>query len=745
VAAAALWTGSTPPDGATPPPAPPSTRLPPGCAARRTVDPSGFTTVTQALPPWDPGASLAEIARNLDGVGFRLIDLLGLDHPPPGGEPDGEWVLGQLVKASLLNYEGEVARADDLLATLRSATERREGLAREWLATIAYVQGVTSLRRGEVENCLQCLGASACILPIDPAAVHTHPAGSRAAVERFTEILEAELRDGLPDDLEVRWLLNLAHMTLGEWPDRVDPRFRLPLDRFLAAEEPSVPRFDDVSRIVGLDRMNEAGGAILEDLDGDGLLDAVLSTYEASESLAVYRNRGDGTFEDMTAAAGVADQKGALNCVQTDFDNDGRPDILVVRGAWLPHPMRPSLLRNRGDGTFEDVTRAAGLAEPLNSNSASWADYDNDGLLDVFVCCERQPNRLYRNRGDGTFVDMAYRAGVAGNDTMVKGAAWLDYDNDGWQDLFVNVLAGRARLYRNERNGTFREVTREMGIDGPGFGFSCWAFDFDNDGWLDIFATCYQRTTAEIVKGLLGEPHGMDRCRLYRNLEGKGFRDMAREAGLGGVYGTMGSNFGDIDGDGLLDIYLGTGEPSLASLVPNRMFRNLGGGRFADVSSATRTGHLQKGHGVSFGDWDRDGDQDILVELGGSVPGDRYHTVLFQNPGNPGAAHAWITLKLVGVRTNRAAIGARIKVVTEGDPPLAIHRHVSTGSSFGANPLEQTIGLGRARRIALLEIRWPTSGTTQVFRDVPVGGMIEVTESRDSWRSVATSRIELPR
>ncbi|NUM88524.1 MAG: glycosyltransferase [Bdellovibrionales bacterium] len=205
------------------------------------------------------------------------------------------------------------------------------------------------------------------------------------------------------------------------------------------------------------------------------------------------------------------------------------------------------------------------------------------------------------------------------------------------------------------------------------------------------------------------------------------------------------SNFGDIDGDGLLDIYLGTGEPSLASLVPNRMFRNLGGGRFADVSSATRTGHLQKGHGVSFGDWDRDGDQDILVELGGSVPGDRYHTVLFQNPGNPGAAHAWITLKLVGVRTNRAAIGARIKVVTEGDPPLAIHRHVSTGSSFGANPLEQTIGLGRARRIALLEIRWPTSGTTQVFRDVPVGGMIEVTESRDSWRSVATSRIELPR
>jgi len=709
------------------------------------VDPSGFTTVTQALPPWDARASLAEIAASLDGVGFRLIDLLDLDRPPPAGRTDGEWILGQLVKASLLNYEGEVARADGVLSAARSAAERDDGLAREWLATIAYVQGVTSLRRGEVENCLHCLGASACILPISRDAVHAHPAGSRAAVERFTEILEAELRDGLPDDVEVLWLLNLAHMTLGEWPDRVDPRFRLPLDGFLSAEEPSVPRFDDVSGIVGLDRMNEAGGAILEDLDGDDLLDAVLSTYEASESLAVYRNRGDGTFLDCTATAGVADQKGALNCVQTDFDNDGRPDLFVVRGAWLPHPMRPSLLRNRGDGGFEDVTRAAGLAQPLNSNSASWADYDNDGLLDVFVCCERQPNRLYRNRGDGTFFDVAPRAGVAGSDTMVKGAAWLDYDNDGWEDLFVNVLAGRARLYRNARDGTFREVTEPMGIDGPGFGFSCWAFDFDNDGWLDIFATCYQRTTAEIVKGLLGKPHGMDRCRLYRNLEGKGFRDIAKEAGLGDVYGTMGSNFGDIDGDGLLDIYLGTGEPSLASLVPNRMFRNLGGGRFQDVSSATRTGHLQKGHGVSFGDWDRDGDLDILVELGGSVPGDRYHTVLFQNPGNPGASHRWLTLKLVGARTNRAAIGARIKVVTDGDPPLTIHRHVSTGSSFGANPLEQTIGLGRARRIALLEIRWPASGTTQSFRDVPLDTRIEITEFADAWRPLATSRVGLPR
>jgi hypothetical protein len=258
-----------------------------------------------------------------------------------------------------------------------------------------------------------------------------------------------------------------------------------------------------------------------------------------------------------------------------------------------------------------------------------------------------------------------------------------------------------------------------------------WAWDYDNDGWLDIFATCYDRTLEDVVKGLVGQPHGLQSNRLFRNLQGKGFKDVTREAGLDMVFATMGSNFGDFDNDGYPDLYLGTGEPSLAMLVPNRLFKNVGGRRFAEITASSRTRHLQKGHAVACGDWDRDGNVDSFMETGGASVGDRYHNVLFQNPGQ---GNDWLTVKLVGKKTNRAAVGARLKVVTAGGKPLTVHRHVSSGSSFGANPLEQTIGVGKADRVAVLEIDWPTSGTTQVFRDVAVNQAIEVTEFAPDYR-----------
>ncbi len=405
--------------------------------------------------------------------------------------------------------------------------------------------------------------------------------------------------------------------------------------------------------------------------------------------------------------------------------------------------MRPTLLHNVGGGRFEDVTKSAGLLDPVNSNAAAWADYDNDGRLDLFVACERQPNRLYRNKGDGTFAEVAKQAGVAGVvERYAKGCAWLDYDNDDFPDLFVNNGQEYARLYHNERDGRFVEVTTPMGIDGPFGGFSCWSFDFDNDGWLDLFAVSYCGILEEAVGGLLGRPQDRVSNRLYRNLQGKGFQDMTAAAGLDAPHATMGSNFADFDNDGFLDMYLATGAPNLGFLVPNRMFRNVDGKRFADISASSRTGHLQKGHAVACGDWDRDGDVDLFIEMGGAVNGDRYHNLLFENPGQ---GNHWLTVKLVGKKTNRAAIGARIKVVAAAERPMTIHRHVSSGSSFGGNALEQTIGLGRAGKVATLEVHWPTSGTTQVFRDVPTDQAIEVTEFAATTRKLDRKPLPAPR
>jgi hypothetical protein len=177
-------------------------------------------------------------------------------------------------------------------------------------------------------------------------------------------------------------------------------------------------------------------------------------------------------------------------------------------------------------------------------------------------------------------------------------------------------------------------------------------------------------------------------------------------------------------------------------VVPNRMFKNVAGKRFAEVTTTSGTGHLQKGHGVACGDWKRDGNVDLFEEIGGAVPGDRYHNVLFLNPGH---VNNWLTVKLVGRKTNRVAIGARIKVVTAAAEPLTVHRHVSSGSSFGGNPLQQHIGLGKAISVATLEVTWPTSQTTQVFHDVGVNQAIEITEFASDYRRLNWTPVPMPK
>jgi hypothetical protein len=704
---------------------------------RKNFDTSGSAALYKGLKPRKDPTSLEQIRDAALSLGPRKIaeaDAYLAHRFLPDAEMFRDKFQALVFKASMLMYQGQAKEAYQVLQEARNLAESSPSQAHEWLYSVIFFQGVAGLRRGEDENCLECRGEGACIFPLRPTAVHRNPAGSRLAIQHFTEYLEE-----FPNDLAVRWLLNLADMTLGEYPSRVPPQYLLTFEKFGA--ECDIGRFKDIAHLAGVNRLNEAGGAIMDDFDNDGLLDLVLTSSDPAQAMAFYRNKGDGTFEDRTEAAGLGKQYGGLNCVQTDYNNDGFLDVFVARGAWYQYPMRPTLLRNNGNGTFTDVTQEARLMDPVNSNCATWADFDNDGFLDLYICNETGPNRLYRNRGDGTFEEVAARAGVRGKGKWCKGAAWIDYDNDGYPDLFLNYMDSIPQLFHNNRDGTFADVTVAMGITGPKDGFSCWAFDYDNDGWLDIFATCYQRDLDHLVGDMLdiAVHPPMDGTRLYRNLGGKKFQDVSKETGVNKVFSTMGSNFADFDNDGYLDFYLATGEPSFGSLVPNRMFKNMAGQRFADITATSGTGHLQKGHGVACGDWDRDGNVDLFVETGGAVPGDRYHSVLFQNPGQ---GNHWLTVKLVGQKTNRAAIGARIKVVTDG---LVVHRHVSHGSSFGANPLQQTIGLGKAARVATLEISWPTSRTTQVFHDLDVNQAIEITEFAKEYRELNWTRLPVPK
>ncbi len=625
--------------------------------------------------------------------------------------------LGQLFA-----YRGEMAKSiehfESAYDLLIGALPRHPEFSND-KAFMEEILGVAHMRRGELENCVHNHNAETCIFPLSRAARHKLAEGSTKAIEYFKKHLAQK-----PDNLEARWLLNLAYMTLGKYPQSVPLPFLIPPSAF--ASKDRIGRFVDVAASLGVDPVGGAGGAIMDDFDNDGLLDIVISSVSACDSLRYFRQSGDGKFSDWTERAKLSDQLGGINCVQTDYNNDGRLDIFVMRGGW-EFPMRNSLLRNNGDRTFTDVTQASGLASGEHrTHSAAWADYDNDGWLDVFVGHEETPSQLFRNRGDGTFEDVTLKAGV-GRAAFTKGAAWGDYDNDGFADLYVSNYGEENFFYRNRGDGTFEEIGERLRVEKPVMSFPTWFFDYDNDGWLDLFVASFVPSVAEVARGFLGLPPQAETMKLYRNDQKGGFQDVTNEVGLNRVVPTMGANFGDLDNDGFLDLYLGTGAPSFATLMPNFAFRNQAGKRFADVTAVTGAGHLQKGHGVAFGDIDNDGDEDLYVNIGGFVPGDYYNKVLFANPSQ---GNNRISIKLTGAKSNRAAIGAKIKLTLTGanGRKSLRYREVTSGGSFGASSLRQEIGLGRARRIDALEIWWPASGSRQVFRDLKVNQFIEIEE-----------------
>ena len=539
------------------------------------------------------------------------------------------------------------------------------------------------------------------------------------AAELFLRYLKRE-----PGDFEVRWLLNLTAMLSGQYPGGV-PRELLMAPTVLESTE-DIVHFRDVAAIAGVSRRGQAGGAIIDDFDNDGALDILISSVNDCEPLAYYHSNGDGTFTNRSADAGLAGQTGGLNIIQTDYNNDGCTDVLILRGGW-EYARPKTLLRNDCKGGFKDVTAGSGLEEPLTATqTAVWADIDNDGKLDLFVGNENARSQLFLNRGDGTFVDIAAAAGVA-QAGFTKAVVAADYDNDGYVDFYVSALNGDHHLYHNNHDRTFTDVTAEAGVQGPWASFGAWFFDYDNDGLPDLFVANYGASVDDVIRGFLRQPQNGEKLRLFKNAGNGKFRDVTAEAGLDRSMMAMGLNFGDIDNDGFLDFYLGSGNPSYASPIPNALFHNEGGKRFVDITASSGAGILPKGHGVAFADLDRDGDEDLLVVMGGAVPGDQQPARLFENPGN---GNDWINVRLVGVTSNRAAIGARIKVtVRNGNSgPRSIYRTVGSGGSFGASPFEQHIGLGNAAKIDNLEIWWPASNTRQSFSGIGKDRFIEIEE-----------------
>jgi len=522
-------------------------------------------------------------------------------------------------------------------------------------------------------------------------------------------------------------------------------------------EQPSRPStskvtFTDVTRAAGIDFRHDnaatpekylietmGGGCGWIDYDQNGLLDlylvnsAATKIYKPSHPLrgALYRNNGDGTFTDVTAKAGVgAEGLFGMGVAVGDYDNDGFPDLFICGYG------RSILYRNNGDGTFTDVTRQAGVENAGRwASSAAWFDSNNDGRLDLvianyvdwspernFWCGDRgpgmrsychpdvyhgQPPTLYRNNGNGTFADVSKESGLAAKPANGLGVVTFDYDNDGWQDIFIANDSMPNSLFHNNRDGTFTEVGYLAGVavsgDGlPEAGMGTDAADTTGSGRMDIAVTHLDTQLA----------------RVYRNLGKDGFEDQTLRSKVG--YATFhmsgfGLRFMDYDNDGARDLFMANGhvldnieryhaESHYAE--PKLMFRNLGNGTFENVSNQLGPDFAadRVSRGAAIADYDNDGDLDILVSNNGDVP------QLLRNDG--GNANHWLELFLIGTRSNRDGVGARVKVVA-GD--LVLYDQRKGGMSYqSAQDPRLHFGLGERSKVDSLEITWPSRTVTKL-------------------------------
>lgn len=527
-----------------------------------------------------------------------------------------------------------------------------------------------------------------------------------------------------------------------------------------------LPVFVDITEEVGIHFKHTSGktkhrhiietmgsGAVFFDYDSDGDLDLYVvnsgyvpgTTELPTPGNVLYQNDGNGKFTDVTAASGTGDIGYGMAAAAADYDNDGNQDLYVANFG------EDVLYHNNGDGTFTDVTKSAGIHNDLWGIAALFLDFDLDGDLDIFVInylvydtsmppvtykglvgyghprgYEGTPDILYRNNGNGTFTDISEQAGLI-NPTEGRGMGGIvcDYDNDGLPDIYVTNDTNRNFLYHNNGDGTFTDESLfngtgydENGIAQGSMGADCG--DYNKDGWLDILVANTERTT------------------LYRNDQNGVFTDATAEAGL--IEPTLpfvgySPLFLDYDNDGSLDIFVANGHPQdiIEQLTDqdtyaqrDQLFHNNGNGTYTEVSATSGAYFSQMlvGRATVCGDYDNDGDTDIFIM------NSNQQSILLRNES--GNQNNWVRIKLVGTRSNRDGIGARVSVTADGDTQIA---EVKSGSSYASGSDKRLLfGLGQHTKVDRIEVRWP-GGITQQVRDISCNQTIIITE-REMRKSI---------
>jgi len=523
-------------------------------------------------------------------------------------------------------------------------------------------------------------------------------------------------------------------------------------------------RLKDVTKSAGIDFKHNSGayggkllpetlgsGCAFLDYEGDGWQDILLVNSmdwpghkHSRSTLKLYKNNRNGTFSDVTRAAGLDIELYGMGVAVGDYNNDGFPDIFVTSVG------QNRLFQNTHQGTFLDVTKSSGLGgRQAFSTSAVWFDYDRDGLLDLFVCnyvnwspehdvfcsldgknksyCTPEAYRgetcwLFHNRGNGTFEDVTAVSGIFDTSSKSLGVATLDFDQDGWPDLFVANDTQPNKLYRNLRNGRFKDAAVEAGLafsnEGKArAGMGVDVGDFENSGRPGIAITNFDN---EMVG-------------LYRSPTIGQFDDVSIAAGVGGPSKStlgFGCGFADLDLDGRLDFVVANGHiddtvrnirGNVGYAQPPHLFLNLGKGKFQDVAASDGGDFYapRVGRGLAFADFDRDGDVDILLTTNNGP------AHLFRNDLTSG--HRALRLRLTGAKSNRDGIGAVVRVMVNGETQM---RTVHTGSSYlSQSELPLTFGVGKARRVDRFEVEWP-SGAAQEFKNIATGTSYELHETK---------------